>query len=252
MTTPPMTTSDLERLFAGQIGAEYEMLKLICPAAAEMSQKVGEFVAGWEPAHPVQPPLQVFEMGCGTGMTTLALLHAREDIMVIAVDNEPTMLDQARKNLARWLEGGRLKLIEMDALSGLRDLSDHSIDLVASGYATHNFLEGYRRQVLAETFRALKTGGCFVNGDRYALDDTIEHTRLTQEEVRHYFKTFAAINRYDLLEQWIVHLFSDESPDHIMRLGPSLTRMKETGFKPVDVRFREGVNTLLVATKPAA
>lgn len=246
-----MQTSEAERLFSGQIGSEYETLKLICPAAAEMSRKVGEFVADWRPAHPVLPPLSVFEIGCGTGMTTLALLHARADISIVAVDNEPAMLEQARRNLAPWLEAGRLSLIETDALSGLRDLPAGSIDLIASGYVLHNFLEGYRRQVLCEILRVLKPGGVFVNGDRYALDDTLAHTRLTQEEVRHYFRTFAAIGRYDLLEQWVVHLFSDESPDHIMRLGPSLAFMSEIGFEQAAVTFRDGVNTLLVARKPA-
>jgi tRNA (cmo5U34)-methyltransferase len=246
-----MQTSEAERLFSGQIGSEYEWLKLICPAAVEISQKVGEFVARWQPAYPTKPPLSVFEIGCGTGMTTLALLHARADIAVVAVDNEPAMLEQARCNLAPWAQGGRLSLLDTDALSGLRDLPDASIDLVASGYALHNFLQAYRRQVLEEIFRVLKPGGCFVNGDRYALDDTLAHTRLIQEEARHYFKTFAAVRRYDLLEQWIIHLFSDESPDHIMRLAPSLASLDEIGFE-VAVRFRDGINTLLVAGKAAA
>jgi len=184
-------------------------------------------------------------------MTTLALLDAREEIRITAVDNEPTMLDQARKNLARWVDEGRLRLIETDALSALKALPDNGVDIVASGYAVHNFLQGYRTQVLSQIQRVLRPGGAFVNGDRYALDDSLAHTRLIQDELRHYFKTFAAFNRYDLLEQWIVHLFSDESPDHVMRLDSSLASMKEAGFEPVTVHFREGVNTLLSAEKPA-
>jgi ubiquinone/menaquinone biosynthesis C-methylase UbiE len=180
----------------------------------------------------------------------LALLYARDDVVIKAVDNEPTMLDQARKNLARWVEQGRLQLIEADALAGLKEQADGSVDLVASSYAFHNFLDGYRGQVIAEVFRVLKPGGLFVNGDRYALDDTLAHTRLIQDEARNYFKIFAQIGRIDLLEQWIVHLFSDESPDHVMRLQPSLLSMREIGFAPVDVHDRDGVNTLLVAAKP--
>ena len=45
-------------------------------------------------------------------------------------------------------------------------------------------------------------------------------------------------------------LFSDESPGHIIRLEPALACMKDIGFSPVEVKFREGVNTLLVAEKP--
>lgn len=244
-----MQTSEVERLFSGSIGAEYEMLKLICPAAAEMSERVGRCVSAWQPAHPGHP-LRAFEIGCGTGMTTLALLHGRDDLIITAVDNEPAMLDQARKNLAPWMEQGRLQLVEADALSALKAQSESHFDLVASGYAVHNFLDSYRARVMAEVFRVLKPGGLFVNGDRYALDDTLAHTRLIQDEARHYFRTFNGIGRIDLLEQWIVHLFSDESPDHVMRLEPSLASLRETGFAPVEVRYRDGINTLLVAVKP--
>lgn len=122
---------------------------------------------------------------------------------------------------------------------------------MASAYAVHNFLETYRDQVLNEIFRVLRPSGIFVNGDRYALDDTAAHTRLMQDDVRRYFKVFSSINRFDLLEQWVLHLFSDESADHIMRLGPSLTKMRGIGFDPVEVHFRDGVSTLLTAVKPA-
>ncbi|WOJ90601.1 class I SAM-dependent methyltransferase [Methylocapsa polymorpha] len=248
MSTIP--TDRAERLFSGPIGAEYEMLKLICPAAAAISLRVGEFVASL-PARPTRP-LELFEIGCGTGITTQALLEARPDLAITAVDNEPTMLAQARGNLSRFVDQGRVRLVEADALSGLRELPTESVDVVASGYAVHNFLNGYRDRVLSEIFRVLRPGGLFVNGDRYGLDDDAEHTRLTQEEARHYFKAFSAIGRYDLLEQWIIHLFSDESADHLMRLGPALTKMRDIGFDPAEVHFRDGVNTLLTAAKPAA
>lgn len=94
--------------------------------------------------------------------------------------------------------------------------------------------------------------GIFVNGDRYGLDDTLSHTRLIEEELRGYFKVLSAAGRIDRLEQRVIHLFSDESPDNIMRLSPSVEKMQAVGFDPVEVPFREGINTLLSATKPAA
>jgi ubiquinone/menaquinone biosynthesis C-methylase UbiE len=62
--------------------------------------------------------LRVFEIGCGTGRTTLALLESREDLVIRAADNEPAMLDQARGNLSQHIGQGRVQLIEADALSG--------------------------------------------------------------------------------------------------------------------------------------
>lgn len=251
-TIPAVNTTDdqVERLFSGPIGTEYQMLDLICPAVAAMSERVGKFVATLPPSR--TGSLSVFEIGCGTGRTTLALLQSRIDLIVTAVDNEPAMLDQGRVALSAFIDQGRVRLVEADALAALQVLPSESVDLVASAYSVHNFIAGYRARVLAEIFRVLRPGGLFVNGDRYGIDDTAEHTRLTQEEVRQYFKIFSAINRFDLLEQWVVHLFSDESPDHIMRLGSSLTLMRKIGFDPVEVHDREGVNTLVTAAKPAA
>ncbi len=148
------------------------------------------------------------------------------------------------------LETGRLRLIENDALSHLQGLLANSIDIIASAYTLHNFLHGYRQQVLVEILRVLKPGGLFVNGDRYAVDDRGEHLKNTQEEVKSYFRVFLAMNRPDLLEQWVVHLFSDESEDHIMRLQPALDDMAAIGFSNIDLHYREGTNALVSAVKP--
>jgi SAM-dependent methyltransferase len=111
-----VSTSQAERLFSGPIGTEYQMLDLICPVAAAMSKRVGLFVL---PADAAKRPvsLRVFEIGCGTRATTLALLESREDIVIQAADNEPAMLDQARGNLSQPIGQGRVRLIEADALA---------------------------------------------------------------------------------------------------------------------------------------
>lgn len=248
----PSTPADpaSEHAFSGLIGQEYEMLKLICPAAADMSRQVAVQVSAWQP--PDDPPaghLAVVEIGCGTGITTAALLHARSDATVTAVDIAAPMLVQARTNLAEWRETGRLRLIENDALSFLRGLPRDSVDIIASGYAFHNFLDDYRTQVVREVYRVLSPGGVLINGDRYALDDTEQQTRVIQEELRQYFRVFSELRRPDLLEQWTLHLFADEAPEHVMRLEPALALYRKVGFEPVHVHVRYQNNAVVSAAK---
>jgi tRNA (cmo5U34)-methyltransferase len=236
-----------DAMFSGVIGQEYQMLKLICPLATEMSRLVGETVA--EFCRQTQEPVRVMELGGGTGITTLSILSADRRLAVLSVDNEPTMQNQARENLRHWVDAGRLEFCGDDALTALKSLATDSVDILASAYTLHNFERDYRKQVIGEMFRVLKPGGWFVNGDRYALDDISAHTRGTQQEIAGYFKALTGINRIDLLEHWIIHLFNDESENHIMREAIALRQLADAGFKQIELKQRMDVNALLTAVK---
>jgi tRNA (cmo5U34)-methyltransferase len=240
--------ANYDALFAGVIGQDYEMLKLICPLMTEMSRLVGEAVRHY-PAS--QDKLSIVELGGGTGITTLALLSARENSHVASIDNEPTMQNQAKHNLKACHEKGLVSFYNQDALSALQAIPTASVDIVASAYTLHNFLSGYRQDVIRECFRILKPSGQFINGDRYAFDDISRHTRAIQEEVAGYFKVLVGINRLDLLEHWIIHLFSDESENHIMRETSTLQQMQDAGFTEIKLRHRMEVNALVSGVKPS-
>jgi tRNA (cmo5U34)-methyltransferase len=241
-----MSVTLQENLFTGPIAGEYDLLRLMCPNAATLARQIGEFIGAWRPGQ----TLKGFEIGCGTGICTLGLLAARDNLNLTAVDSAPQMLNQARVNLTNEIKTGRLLLLEKDALSALQSLPDASIDFVASNYAIHNFDEDYRLRTLSEVFRILRPGGILINGDRYANDDLDAHLADTQNIVRGWFRLFRQIDRLDLLEDWIVHLISDESPKIIMYYTPSLEQLRQIGFADISVDFREGVDTLVRATKP--
>jgi ubiquinone/menaquinone biosynthesis C-methylase UbiE len=236
-----------DAMFSGVIGQEYQMLKLICPFATEMSRLVGESVGAY--CRKQNGPQTAVELGGGTGITTLAILSSAHDLKLLSVDNEPTMQNQAKQSLQEWVAAGRLSFSGEDALTALQALANDSVDILASAYTLHNFHIDYRRQVLAEIYRVLKPGGKFVNGDRYALDDISAHTRSIQREVGGYFKVLKEVNRLDLLEHWIVHLFNDESENHVMREAVALTQMTDAGFREIELQQRMEVNALVTAVK---
>ena len=237
-----------DAMFSGVIGQHYDTLKLICPLSIEMSRLVGAKVA--EHSQHSQHKLSVVELGGGTGITTLAMLSASDAITILSVDNEPTMQNQAKQSLQTWAAQGRLAFSSQDALSALQGLATNSVDIVASAYTLHNFEHHYRQQVLAEIFRILKTGGHFINGDRYGLDNINQHTRTVQQEIAGYFKVLGNMNRLDLLEHWIIHLFNDESENHIMRETAAIDALAAIGFNNIVLSHRQEVNALVSATKP--
>ncbi len=242
------TRSANDAIFSTVIGKEYEMLKLICPASTEMSCLVGVTVGTYP--HQDSEELYLVELGGGTGITTLSILSAHEHVKILSIDSEPTMQNQAKQHLAQWVQEGRLSFSGDDALTALQKLADNSVDIVATAYTTHNFLHSYREQVLKEIFRVLKPKGLFVNGDRYGLDDLRLHTQTIQDEVKSWFKVLTPLKRNDLLEQWLVHLFNDESEDHLMRESVAFTQMQAAGFINIELTHRQGVSALVTAYKP--
>jgi tRNA (cmo5U34)-methyltransferase len=241
-----MSLAENANPFTGALGEEYQTLRLICPNHPLLAQRLGDYVGRWSQGRAISG----VEIGCGTGISTYSLLSAAPSLSLVALDASSKMLEQARANLSTEVSGGRVRFVEADALEALRALPDESLDLVASNYATHNFLAEYRRQAFTEVFRALKPGGLFVNGDRFALDDREAHLTLTQATLRHWFATFAKLGRPDVLEEWVIHLFSDESPDRIMVFTPALEELDALGFAPIEIDFRDGVDTLVAAAKP--
>ena len=240
--------ADYDAAFSGIIGEEYELLNLICPAATEMSRLLGLAVSDYPQES--GSILSIVELGGGTGITTLSLLNAKDKIHIVSVDNEPVMQNQAKKHLQRWVDEEKLAFCGDDALTALINLASETVDLVVSAYSLHNFLNDYREAVIKEIFRVLKQGGALINADRYALDDVSEHTHCIQQEVSRYFKVLTGINRIDLLEHWILHLFSDESENHVMRETISINQMRNAGFSDITVTHRHEVNAMIKAIKP--
>lgn len=241
-------TDKYDAIFSGVIGQDYELLNLICPLATKMSRLVG--AAASEYAAQTTGNLTVVELGGGTGITTLSLLTASEKLNILSIDNEPVMQEQAKKYLHKWATEGRLAFCGDDGLTALKNIATGSVDIVASAYTLHNFLDTYRNEVIQEVFRILTPGGQFINGDRYGLDDVSKHTRTIQDEVSGYFKVLTQINKLDVLEHWIVHLFSDESENHVMRESVALKQLRDAGFSSITLTHRLEVNALVTATKP--
>ncbi len=244
MNTPELLSDDM---FSSIIVENYDMLKLLCPLAVEMNRLVAKTVAAYPDS---AESLAIVELGSGTGITTLTLLMAKDNAHIVSIDNQASMQEVAKRNLQAWINNNRLAFYTDDALSALKNMASNSVDIVASAYTLHNFLNDYREQVIKEIFRVLKPNGRFINGDRYALDDIDEHTRLTQQDASHFFKVLIAANKPDLLEQWILHIFSDEAENHMMRESVALTQMQQAGFIDIQLSHRMNINALVTATKP--
>jgi ubiquinone/menaquinone biosynthesis C-methylase UbiE len=109
-------------------------------------------------ALPVDRPMAIADLGCGSGASTAALLDScaaagATDPVVTAVDASPGMLAEAARK--SWPE--TVTFVEKDALGWLRAQPPASLDAVLAAYLLRNVTE--RDAIVAELARVLVPGG---------------------------------------------------------------------------------------------
>lgn len=237
-----------EARFHGTIGEEYDLFRLACPHLDELENNVGRIIAEYFKSR-TKRKINVVEIGCGPGYTTAIILNSDERTNVIAVDNEPVMIRQAQEILRDYMNEGRVQLVQEDALAFLRTQRSDSVDVFASAFTLHNFLDTYRTQALREIYRMLKSGGLFVNGDKYALDDVQAHQRTLDWELGMIRTEYTEIDRPDLIKEWTTHYLEDNRPEIVMHQERSMALMHQIGFKDVKVVYRKQMEAIVVAEK---
>jgi tRNA (cmo5U34)-methyltransferase len=105
-----------------------------------------------------QNPLQILDLGCGTGVLSHVLLRNFPRARLLAWDLASNMLETCKQNLASDLD--RVTFRQGDF--GSEDIGS-GYDLVVSGFATHHLDDAGKQGLYRRIFRSLKPGGVFVN-----------------------------------------------------------------------------------------
>jgi SAM-dependent methyltransferase len=193
--------------------------------------------------------VQILDLGCGSGVTSHTILTARKDAVVTSLDNEAKMIEQATANLREFLAQGRCRVVQRDALDGLKGRPAGSFDVVASALTLHNLRQTYRSELHREIYRVLKPGGLFVNADKYAEGDE-QRYRALQVALGRFFDAFVPLGKLDLLRDWVLHNVADQGPDRVMREEDAVRELRGIAFRDVAVRDRHNMEAVLTARKP--
>ena len=234
-----------ERRFAGDLSDRYDLWRIARPQLETIHRALSDQVTCFADVNGDR--VHAVDLGCGDGAIT-ALLLDDERIEVVAVDNEPKMISQALRRLAKWVELGRLSVVEADAYAYLAGQEDNSIDLVASGFVFHNLTAAYRANAFAEVYRVLRPGGLFINADKYARGGEVHYQDMKWQIVR-FFDAFGDTKHIDILRAWVLHYIEDESPSHLMPESAALTELEGLGFVDLSIVCRERMDAVLVARK---
>jgi tRNA (cmo5U34)-methyltransferase len=233
-----------ERRFACDLSDRYDLWRVARPHIETIHHAVSDQVTRFADSNFHR--VHAVDIGCGDGAITAFLLDdARID--VVAVDNEPKMISQTLRRLAKWIELGRLSVVEADAYGYLAGQEDSSVDLVASGFVFHNLTPAYRAKALAEVYRVLRPGGLFINADKYARDGEL-HYQDMKWQIDRFFEAFGT-EHIDILRAWVLHYIEDEGPSRLMLESAALTELEGLGFVDLSIVCRERMDAVLVARK---
>lgn len=229
--------------FEGIIAQDYDLVPQTVPQYFRLQDSLADQIAARDSIS------TIVDIGVGTGFTTRAILAKVPGCVVRGIDNEPTMLGQARTTLTVELARGVAELHLVDALDFLKGLNDNSVDVVASSYTMHNCLRGYREVLDIEILRVLRSGGMFINNDKYAANDRMEYIRdLTDQIIR--YDVLREVGRDDLKRIWIEHEIEDQLPERIMWARETLDHLTATGFSGAVLVERTGQYAIMTAFKP--
>lgn len=120
----------------------------------------------------------VYDLGCSTGVTLIALAQALTDetIRIVGVDGSRPMLDECERELSRAGLTSRVELVEADLLT----YRPEDARLVIMNY-TLQFLEpAARAPLLATVHRALNPGGAFLLSEKIRHDDPLAERLMTE------------------------------------------------------------------------
>lgn len=234
--------------FHGKIGEKLEISGIGIPHREKFQSKIQEEIKRRFKDSTLNE-ISILEIGCGVGRTTRNILEADERIKVMAVDNEPIVLSQARLSLEEFIRDCRVKLATCDALEFLEEQKASSFSAFASAQTLHNFRRKYRERVITEIYRVLEPEGLFINADKYALDDETEHQKSLDWQLKKFEESYTKIDRPDLAAEWTKHYLEDNKPGIIMKESESKKAMERVGFKDIETVFREQMDAVMVAKK---
>jgi tRNA (cmo5U34)-methyltransferase len=229
--------------FAGELSELYDLVPKALRGYFDLQDRLASIIA----ERYVKPV--VIDIGLGTGITTQTIVARNPGCLVRAVENEGSMLDQARLRLKLEIAIGSVEVHDGDALTYLRQLESNSVDVVASAYTIHNLTATYRAELEFQIFKVLRPGGLFVNNDKFAADDRGEYVKELAEQIVR-FDVLKDLGFDDLRKLWIQHEIEDQEPERIMWTGDALKRLGSVGFLNASIVERIGQYAIVTAVKP--
>lgn len=188
-----------------------------------------------------QAPLNILELGCGTGNLSLFVASVFPNAHLTLVDLSHDMLEQAAVKLADHAD--RFTLVE----GGFMDvpLADNTYDLVVSSVALHHLLDDEKARMYPRIYRSLKPGGLLRIADD--VKTLPEKPSLEKDTARWMTWSKECGASDEELAFWIEH---GEKYDHYASLFDHFQWLSQAGFQEIDCYWKKMMWAVFGAQKP--
>jgi tRNA (cmo5U34)-methyltransferase len=168
----------------------------------------------------------ILDIGAGTGALSALLIGRYPEADLTLLDISAKMLDIAGK---RFHQNEHVHLLVSDYS---RENLIGSYDLVCSALSIHHLEKADKQQLIRRIFAVLNPGGIFVNAEQVMGETPDQHRRYMT-----YWEDF--LRRGPLPEHgWKCAMQRRDTLDRMEKLTVQLAWLRETGFTPVDVLYK--------------
>ena len=148
-----MKTESVERFDRTAEGYLRWWAPVLAPASMRLISRVGRL---W-PELPGGEPLDVIDMGCGTGNLLFEAARRWPSARLVGLDASEGMLEVARRQAAALPDSARSRIKFVAADAAAAPAPDASFDLVMTGFMIQQVTD--RATAMAELFRICRPGG---------------------------------------------------------------------------------------------
>ena len=148
-----MKTESVERFDRTAEGYLRWWAPVLAPASARLIASLGRLRAGL----PGGEPLDVIDMGCGTGNLLFEAARRWPSARLVGLDASEGMLEVARRQAAALPDSARSRIKFVAADAAAAPAPDASFDLVMTGFMIQQVTD--RATAMAELFRICRPGG---------------------------------------------------------------------------------------------
>lgn len=168
---------------------------------------------------------RILDLGSGDGRLLGLVLADRPEAEAVAVDFSATMLDRLHR---RFAPNPRVQVVEHDLSAPLPDLG--RFDAVVSSFAIHHVIHPRKRELYAEIFARLSSGGVFCNLEHVASPTPLLHAQF--------------LATMDLTPE------TEDPSNKLLDVHTQISWLREIGFDHVDCHWKWRELALLTGVRP--